>query len=141
MALSAAIGLAAWLIQVVEERFAGQAVMESLVIAILLGMLVRTLWKPPPRFGAGISFTAKQVLEVAIVLLGASVNLPALLKAGPALAISIVLVVALGIATSTAIGRALGLNAKLAILVAVGNSICGNSAIACNARCILPIYH
>jgi uncharacterized integral membrane protein (TIGR00698 family) len=136
VALSAVIGVAAWGIQVAEEAVAGQAIIESLVIAILLGMLVRTLWKPGPMWAPGISFTAKQVLEVAIVLLGASVNLPALLKAGPALAIAIVLVVMLGIVTSTAIGQAMGLNPKLAILVAVGNSICGNSAIAAVAPVI-----
>jgi uncharacterized integral membrane protein (TIGR00698 family) len=136
ISLSAVIGLVAWGIQVVEERLAGQAVIESLVIAILLGMLVRTLWKPGEMWTPGISFTAKQVLEIAIVLLGASVNLPALLKAGPALAISIVLVVVLSIIVSTAIGRAMGLNPKLAILVAVGNSICGNSAIAAVAPVI-----
>ncbi len=128
--------MAAWLVQVVEEWLAGQAIIESLVIAILLGMLVRTFWKPGVVWMPGIGFTAKQVLEIAIVLLGASVNLPLLLKAGPALAISIVLVVLLGIATSTAIGRALGLNPKLATLVAVGNSICGNSAIAAVAPVI-----
>ncbi|MEO8286647.1 MAG: putative sulfate exporter family transporter [Chloroflexota bacterium] len=136
IALAAGIGVAAWGIQVAEERVAGQAVIESLVIAILLGMVVRTFWKPGALWAPGISFTAKQVLEIAIVLLGASVNLPALLTAGPALAISIVLVVALGIVTSMTIGRSLGLNPKLAILVAVGNSICGNSAIAAVAPVI-----
>ena len=38
--------------------------------------------------------------------------------------------VAVTLAVSYTIGRALGLNVKLAILVACGNSICGNSAIA-----------
>ena len=136
VALSAAIGLAAWGIQIVEEKLAGQAVIESLVIAILLGMLVRTFWKPGSRWTPGIAFTGKQVLEIAIVLLGASVSLPDLLRAGPALAVSIVGVVLLGITLSTLIGRSLGLNPKLAILVAVGNSICGNSAIAAVAPVI-----
>jgi uncharacterized integral membrane protein (TIGR00698 family) len=136
VALSTAIAVAAWGIQVIEEKVAGQAVIESLVIAILLGMVVRTFWKPGSRWVPGIAFTGKQVLEIAIVLLGASVSLPDLLKAGPALAISIVAVVALGITMSTTIGRALGLNPKLAILVACGNSICGNSAIAAVAPVI-----
>ncbi len=135
-ALSIAIALAAWGIQVIEEKVAGQAVIESLVIAILLGMVVRTFWKPGTMWVPGIAFTGKQVLEIAIVLLGASVSLPDLLKAGPALAISIVAVVVLGIAMSTTIGRLLGLNPKLAILVACGNSICGNSAIAAVAPVI-----
>ena len=46
------------------------------------------------------------------------------------------LVVVIGIVASMAIGRALGLSPKLSILVACGNSICGNSAIAAVAPVI-----
>ncbi len=136
MALSAAIGLAAWGIQTIEESLIGHAIIESLVVAILLGTLIRTFWKPTPLFAPGISYTAKNVLEFAIVLLGASVSLPVLLQAGPALIAAIILLVAFGIAASLTIGRLMGLNPKLAILVAVGNSICGNSAIAAVAPVI-----
>jgi uncharacterized integral membrane protein (TIGR00698 family) len=136
VALSAGLALVAFGIQVLEERAIGQAVIESLVVAILLGMLVRTFWKPGGRWTPGISFTAKQVLEAAIVLLGASIDLPQLLRAGPDLLIAIVLVVLVGIAASMAIGRAVGLKPKLGILVACGNSICGNSAIAAVAPVI-----
>lgn len=136
IALSVIIALLAYFIQVGEERTIGQAIIESLVVAILLGMVVRTFWKPDKRWTPGIGFTAKQVLEFAIVLLGASVDLPSLLAAGPALLISIIAVVLIGIAASMAIGRAIGLRPKLAILVACGNSICGNSAIAAVAPVI-----
>ena len=136
IALSAGVGLAAWLVQVGEEQLFRQAVIEGLVIAILLGMLIRTFWKPGKRWTPGISFTAKQLLETAIVLLGASIDLPALLKAGPVLAIAIIAVVILGLLVSTTIGRLLGLKPKLATLVACGNSICGNSAIAAIAPVI-----
>jgi uncharacterized integral membrane protein (TIGR00698 family) len=83
-----------------------------------------------------VSFTAKQVLEVAIFLLGASVDLPLLLRAGPSLAIGIILLVVLGICASYGISRACGLPHTLAVLVACGNSICGNSAIAAVAPVI-----
>jgi uncharacterized integral membrane protein (TIGR00698 family) len=83
-----------------------------------------------------VQFSAKQLLEVAVLLLGAAVDLPLLLRAGPALAIGIVLLVVLGIAVSVGIGRALGLPSKLAVLVACGNAICGNSAIAAVAPVI-----
>lgn len=135
-ALSALIGLVAWGVQWIEERLVGHAVIEALVVAILLGTLVRTFWKPTGRWSPGISFTAKQVLEFAIVLLGASVSLPVLLQAGPVLIVSIVLLVVIGIIVSLALGRLLGLNPRLATLVAVGNSICGNSAIAAVAPVI-----
>jgi uncharacterized integral membrane protein (TIGR00698 family) len=136
IALAVVIALLAWGIQTLEEGLVGHAIIEALVVAILLGMVVRTAWKPGARWAPGISFTGKQVLEAAIVLLGASVSLPVLLKAGPVLVLAIVLAVAVGIVCSRFIGRALGLSPKLAILVACGNSICGNSAIAAVAPVI-----
>ena len=120
----------------VEERVFGHAIIEGLVVAILLGMVIRTLWTPPESIDVGVRFTAKQVLEVAVFLLGAAVDLPLLLRAGPALGVSILLVVVLGILASFTIGRSLGLPTKLAILVACGNGICGNSAIAAVAPVI-----
>lgn len=140
VALSAAVSVAAWFLALGEERVLGHAVIESLVLAILIGMAVRTLWTPSPaiaeRLRAGVNFTAKQVLEFAVCLLGLSVDLPQLLKAGPALAIGIVLIVVLGITVSYSLGRLIGLPSKLAVLVACGNSICGNSAIAAVAPVI-----
>jgi uncharacterized integral membrane protein (TIGR00698 family) len=136
VAFTGVIALASWLIALGEERLFGHAIIEALVVAILLGMCVRTLWMPPERLDAGVQFSAKQLLEVAVLLLGAAVDLPLLMRAGPALAIGIVLLVVLGIAVSFGIGRALGLPSKLAVLVACGNAICGNSAIAAVAPVI-----
>jgi uncharacterized integral membrane protein (TIGR00698 family) len=137
LALVAAVSAASIGIAAVETRAFGHPVIEGLVVAILLGMVVRTAWTPPPPTAPGVSFAAKQVLEVAIVLLGASVDLPLLLRAGPALAIGIVLLVVLGLLASYGIGRGMGLPRELAVLVACGNSICGNSAIAA----IAPVIH
>ncbi len=136
VALATTVGLVSVAIAMIEERVFGHPIIEGLVVAILLGMLLRTCWSPPKSMEAGVSFTAKQVLEVAIFLLGASVDLPLLLRAGPSLAAGIVLLVGLGLAGSYTIGRACGLPHKLAVLVACGNSICGNSAIAAIAPVI-----
>ena len=133
---SAIVGVIALGIAAVEERAFGHPIVEGLVVAILLGMLVRTLWTLPSAMHAGVSFTAKEVLEVAVLLLGVSVDLPLLLRAGPSLAVGIVLLVVLGLTFSYGIGRALGLPHKLSVLVACGNSICGNSAIAAVAPVI-----
>jgi uncharacterized integral membrane protein (TIGR00698 family) len=55
---------------------------------------------------------------------------------GPALLAGIVLVVVASITISYGIGRTLGLRQRVALLVACGNSICGNSAIAAVAPVI-----
>ena len=134
--LSAVIGGAAVALQSVEVAWLGHAIFESLVLAILIGMIVRTAWTPPATVETGIQFTAKEVLEVAIVLLGDSVDIPELLRAGPLLLLGVALTVAAGIVLGTAIGRMLGLETRHALLVACGNSICGNSAIAAIAPVI-----
>ncbi len=134
--LTAIVGLVSWGVALAEERAFGHPIVEALVVAILLGMVVRTLWTPPRALEAGVRFAAKEVLELAVLLLGVSVDLPLLLRAGPALAAGIVLLVVLGITCSYGLGRALGLAPKLAVLVACGNSICGNSAIAAVAPVI-----
>jgi uncharacterized membrane protein YadS len=64
------------------------------------------------------------------------VSVSAVLAIGPALIVGIAVVVVIAIATSYGISRALGLPRRMAILVACGNSICGNSAIAAVAPVI-----
>jgi uncharacterized integral membrane protein (TIGR00698 family) len=136
LALVAGVGLVACAVAAVERRALGHPVVEALVVAILLGMAVRTWLGQSARTAAGVRFAGKELLEAAVLLLGASVDLPLLVRAGPSLAAGIVLLVVLGIALSYALGRTLGLPHKLAVLVACGNSICGNSAIAAVAPVI-----
>jgi uncharacterized integral membrane protein (TIGR00698 family) len=136
IAVCVAVTLAAMALQLVEVHFAGQPYLEALVLAILLGVAVRTVWTPGPRFNPGISFGAKFVLEVAIVLLGASVSFATIAALGPFLILGIASIVSLAIGFSYMICRALGLPQRMAILIACGNSICGNSAIAAVAPVI-----
>ncbi len=136
IALCAIVTLAAGLLQMAEQRVVGEAYLEALVIAILLGVLIRTLWTPGAAYQPGIGFSAKILLEIAVVLLGAAVSIRTVLALGPALLLGIVVIVAVAIGTSYGISRAFGLRQKMAILVACGNSICGNSAIAAVAPVI-----
>lgn len=134
--LCLAVTLAAMTVERIEALLFGRAWLEALVLAILIGTLVRTVWTPDARWQPGIRFSAKTVLEVAVVLLGASVSGATIVSAGPAFLAGIALVVAIAIGASYGIGRALGLRPRLAMLVACGNSICGNSAIAAVAPVI-----
>ena len=136
VALCIAVSVAALMLQRVEAHLFGRAWLEALVLAIVLGTAIRTLVRPGRRFTPGIGFACKPLLEVAVVLLGASVSLPAVLAAGPRLLAGIAAVVAIAIPASYALGRALGLPHRMATLVACGNSICGNSAIAAVAPVI-----
>jgi uncharacterized integral membrane protein (TIGR00698 family) len=136
LALCACIGAVAWGLEVFQRRLTGRAWLEAIVLSILLGAALRSVWIPQARWQAGVDLSARQLLELAVVLLGASVDFPLLRRAGLPLAGGIILVVMTAIGTSYALSRALGLNTRLAILVACGNSICGNSAIAAVAPAI-----
>ena len=136
LALTIAVSIASWFVAAAETRAFGHPILEALVVAIILGTVVRAFWTPPARYDPGIRFSAKWVLEAAVFLMGASVSLPLLLRAGPALVVGIVALVCLGITLSYSAGRLFGLQHELAVLVACGNGICGNSAIAAVAPVI-----
>jgi uncharacterized integral membrane protein (TIGR00698 family) len=136
MALCVLVTLIAVTIQALEETLVDHPYVEAIVLAILLGTATRTLWEPGGRWRAGIAFSAKQVLEVAVALLGASLSIAAIAASGPVLLVAIVTVVILSLAVSFGISRSLGLPVRLSILIACGNSICGNSAIAAVAPVI-----
>ena len=123
-------------VQAIEERVFDHPYIEALVVAILLGMAVRTAWEPSERWRSGIAFSAKQLLEVAVMLLGASISFAAIVASGGLLIGAIAVTVVIMLAVTYGLSRILGLKTKLAILIACGNSICGNSAIAAVAPVI-----
>jgi len=136
IALSGAVTLVSLGVQWIEERFFAHPYVEALVIAILLGMAIRTAWQPSQQWLSGVAFSAKQLLEVAVMLLGASVSYAAIAASGLLLVGAIVGTVVIMLAVSYGLSRMLSLPVKLSILIACGNSICGNSAIAAVAPVI-----
>ena len=130
------VTLSSYYLEYLEVYLFNRAWIETLVIAILLGSAVRSLYRLDPHFDAGIHFGAKFLLELAVVLLGVSVSATAIMEQGIRLVGGIALVVILAIIVSYSIGRMAGLPKKMAILIACGNSICGNSAIAAVAPVI-----
>ena len=134
--LCLAVTGAAVALQSLERRLFGTTPFESLVLAIVVGAALRTCWSPGRAWRPGIAFSAKTLLEIAVVLLGASISARVVVAAGPALLASIAGVVVVSIVCCYAIGRAFGLPHRMATLVACGNSICGNSAIVAIAPVI-----
>jgi uncharacterized integral membrane protein (TIGR00698 family) len=134
--LCVAIALLAMGAQYVEEVAFAHPYVEALVIAILVGTLTRSYALRSKRWTAGINFGAKTLLEIAIVLLGASISTDAILKAGPALLSGIVATVTIALFASYYVSRLMGLSKHISLLIACGNSICGNSAIAAVAPTI-----
>ena len=131
-----AITVVAFIIAAIQERVFGHAVLEPLVLALVLGLAARAIATPPAAFEPGIAFSGKQLLEFAIVVLGLTLDLANIVDAGWKIVASVLMLVSMTLLLGTVIGRAMGLNTRLAVLVAVGNAICGNSAIAAVAPAI-----
>jgi len=132
----AAVTVAAVAVQALELSLLGRGWIDAIVLAILIGAAVRSVWAPPAALNPGIEFSARTLLEIAVVLLGASVSAATVMAIGPGLLAGTALVVAAALAVSYGLGRLLGLPHRMAVLIACGNAICGNSAIAAVAPVI-----
>lgn len=134
LALALAVALLAWGGERLIVALSGRAVLEAIVLAILIGTLVRSLVvRTPALIEPGAAVASGLLLECSIVLLGAGADLRALAAAGPAILTGVVVIVAVTLVAGTLIGEWLGLPRSHALLVAVGNAICGNSAISAAA--------
>ncbi|AQS84110.1 MAG: putative sulfate exporter family transporter [Acetobacter aceti] len=134
--LSLTVAGSAIFLEQAELFLAGTAWIDSLVLAILTGTVLRTIWKPSVIFERGIHFSAHILLEAAVALMGAAVSVEMVLRAGPALLLGIVGTVGITIGIGIMLGHVCGLPSKMAVLIACGNAICGNSAIAAVAAAI-----
>src|SRR4051794_40260668 len=105
IALCFAITLLANSIQSVEQYAFGHPYVEAIVIAILVGMAIRTAWEPGPSWRPGVAFSAKQLLEVAVVLLGASISVSAIAAVGPLLFCAVIATVVLALGFTFVICR------------------------------------
>lgn len=136
LALAVAVAALAIGAEALERVLLGAAYVDGLVLAIVAGTLIHTGVGLDARLGRGVQFASKTLLEIAIVLLGATISAGALAASGAAMIVAVMVVVVLALAASYLVARRLGLDERMATLVACGNSICGNSAIMATAPVI-----
>ena len=118
------------------EQAAGVHFIGASVIALFIGMFINSFYKPNAVTAPGIKFTSKKLLKVAIVLLGASLNITTVLKVGRFSLTVMVFTLATCFGVGYFVGKALGLNWKMSNLISAGTGICGGSAIAAIAPVI-----
>lgn len=106
------------------------------VSAILIGMVLALALKDRASFESGINFTSKKILQTAVVLLGFGMNLTDVLAQGKQSLPIIAATISTSLITSYLLYRILKVPENSAILVGVGSSICGGSAIAATAPVI-----
>lgn len=126
--LTALVGLAAHVAARQAFPYA-LAIGYEVPLAMLLGLIVINLGGAPAWAMPGIQFSVRNVLKLGIILLGLRLNLEAIGAIG-ANAIGLVLAtMCAAIAFAVFVGRRLGVQRRLAVLIGVGTSVCGNSAI------------
>lgn len=118
------------------EGLAGLHLIGASVIALFIGMVINRFFKPNAVTSPGIRFTSKKVLKLAIILLGASLNIMTVLKVGRFSLTVMLFTLATCFGIGYFIGKALGLNWKMSNLISAGTGICGGSAIAAIAPVI-----
>jgi uncharacterized integral membrane protein (TIGR00698 family) len=133
IAICAAIALPCW--------FLGEAlpVVGAPVFAILCGMIIALKWKQPNRgsLQSGIGYTAKKVLQYAVILLGFGLNLAQIAAVGAESLPIICSTIATALIVGYLMYKIMHMDSAIATLIAVGSSICGGSAIAATA----PVIH
>lgn len=102
---------------------------EAITIGIILALIIKNTIGVNKAFLNGISFSAKELLKWGVVLLGLRLNIMTLSELGLGVILLIIFIVIIGHLVALAIGRLLKLNPLLALLLGVGSSICGSSAI------------
>ncbi|MDN5298508.1 MAG: hypothetical protein PWP51_1061 [Clostridiales bacterium] len=110
-------------------------VVGSPVFGILIGMVI-AVWQRPKSFDAGISYTSKKLLKLAIILIGFSMNLVHVLTVGKQTLVLMLFTLSATFLTAYLVGRWLKIERNANILIGVGTAICGGSAIAATAPVI-----
>ena len=106
------------------------------VLSILFGMLIALFWSDKGKAASGIKWTSKIILQTAVVLLGFGLNLGVIFETGKQSLPIIVCTIGISLLLAWALHKALRVPSDTAILVGVGSSICGGSAIAATAPVI-----
>lgn len=131
-------GLLLCLVIAIPSWFLGKAVpvVGGPVFSILIGMVVTLIVTKKEPFNAGVTFTSKKILQAAVVFLGFGMNLTEILAKGKQSLPIIITTITTSLIIAFILYKAMKLGTNNAILVGVGSSICGGSAIAATAPVI-----
>ena len=106
------------------------------VIAIIAGMIITMIWNDKGNAEAGIKWTSKVILQTAVVFLGFGMDLGVILQTGKQSLPIIICTITMSLIIASILQKALKVPENTSILVGVGSSICGGSAIAATAPVI-----
>ncbi|MCA0034545.1 YeiH family protein [Mesorhizobium sp. B263B2A] len=111
------------------RNVSGFALFSPMILAVVAGMVYSNMLGTPAHAKAGIAFSQKRLLRFAIVLLGFQLTLGQVVSIGAGGVGIVAATLGATFVFTITLGRLIGVDAKLAQLIAAGTSICGASAI------------
>lgn len=123
--LTAAIAAAAFSLRALP----GVSALSPMILSILIGIVFHNVVSTPAVAKAGVAFSLRRILRLAIILLGLQLTAQQVIAVGGA-GIAVIAVTLLStFVFTTYMGRLLGVDRKLTQLIGAGTSICGASAV------------
>ncbi|QDC23275.1 putative sulfate exporter family transporter [Georgenia yuyongxinii] len=105
-------------------------VVSALLVAIVIGVILRNAGWLPAAAEPGVRYSARTVLRLGVVLLGLQLSIPEVVALGWEAIVVIVATVTLTWCFTLLVGRWLRVPRALRMLLATGTAICGASAVA-----------
>lgn len=128
--LSLAVAIIAKLVAILLPQLGGAT------LAILLGIILGNTFFKQPQLAVGTKFSESRLLEYSVVLLGFTVTFQTISEMGIKGLLYVILMMSTVIIGAYTLGRKLGFNEKMALMMAGGNAVCGSSAIGAIAPAI-----
>ncbi len=138
VALSAAVAVAAFVIEPLLKRVTGGLGLPAMVIALFIGIALNRL-AGDPRFQPGITWCVKSLLRMAIGLLGLRIAFGDILGLGLGTLVTVVVSMAVTIIVSIWLARLMGQEAGYGALAGAANAVCGASATLATTT-VVPNY-
>ena len=123
--LASAVATSGYLLR----QLPGMTTFSPLILAILLGTAFHNLIGTPAIARPGVTFSLRRLLRIGIILLGFQLTITEVIEVGGRGILIIAATLVATFAFTVWIGRLLGVDRKLAQLIAAGTSICGASAV------------
>ena len=108
----------------------------AVVIGISVGILLGNLLGIKETWQLGVNFAEKQILAWAIIFMGVKLDFNIVKDLGLKAIVIVVISIIFTISIALILGKLFKFNPRLALLLGIGNGVCGSSAIAATEKII-----
>ncbi|MBP1949877.1 YeiH family protein [Virgibacillus litoralis] len=114
----------------------GFAYVGQLACAIIIAIIYRQIFGYPEALRAGVTFSSKKLLRLAIILYGLRLNINVVLSDGLGLLLRDAFIILFAIIAMIWLAKVFKANSTISLLLGVGTGVCGAAAIAAVAPII-----